>query len=165
MLDATIQRFIARPLDSGGRILARTGVTANAITLLGAGIAVPLIFALATNSYGAALILLGVNRLLDGLDGAAAWPEKTFPLENGDYAYIAGGLPSSAAQMPFAAGDSRMILWGNLRFCPVLSPLSQFATSSARDLHARVVFMRCIEHPDVSGGAIHPLLAAPALPQ
>lgn len=72
MLDATIQRFIARPLDSAGRMLARTGVTANAITLLGASVAVPLILALAVNNYGAALVLLAVNRLLDGLDGAVA---------------------------------------------------------------------------------------------
>ena len=72
MFDATIQRFIARPLDSAGRRLARSGITANAITLLGAALAVPLIFALATGSYAAALFLLALNRLLDGLDGAVA---------------------------------------------------------------------------------------------
>ncbi len=72
MLDATIQKFIARPLDWGGHILARAGVTANAITLLGAVLAVPLIFALAAGSHGTALILLALNRLLDGLDGAVA---------------------------------------------------------------------------------------------
>lgn len=72
MFDATIQRFIARPLDSAGRRLARSGITANAITLLGAALAVPLIFALATGSYATALVLLALNRLLDGLDGAVA---------------------------------------------------------------------------------------------
>jgi phosphatidylglycerophosphate synthase len=72
MFDATIQRFIARPLDSAGRKLARTGITANAITLLGAALAAPLIFALAAGSYITALVLLALNRLLDGLDGAVA---------------------------------------------------------------------------------------------
>ena len=72
MFDATIQRFIARPLDSAGRRLARTGITANAITLLGAALAAPLIFALAAGSYITALVLLALNRLLDGLDGAVA---------------------------------------------------------------------------------------------
>ena len=72
MFDATIQRFIARPLDSAGRKLARTGITANAITLLGAALAAPLIFALAAGSYVTALVLLALNRLLDGLDGAVA---------------------------------------------------------------------------------------------
>jgi phosphatidylglycerophosphate synthase len=72
MFDATIQRFIAKPLDSAGRRLARSGITANAITLLGAALAVPLIFALAAGSYATALVLLALNRLLDGLDGAVA---------------------------------------------------------------------------------------------
>jgi phosphatidylglycerophosphate synthase len=72
MLDATIQTLIARPLDSAGRKLARTSLTANAITLLGAVLAVPLIFAIASGSHAVALTLLGLNRLLDGLDGAVA---------------------------------------------------------------------------------------------
>lgn len=95
MLDATIQRFIARPLDLGGRILARTGVTANAITLLGAVLAVPLIFALAAGSHGTALILLALNRLLDGLDGAVARATHRSALGGyldivGDYVFYAG---------------------------------------------------------------------------
>jgi len=72
MLDATIQRYIARPLDSAGHALARTGISANAITLFGAILALPLIFALAARNHGLALFLLALNRLLDGLDGAVA---------------------------------------------------------------------------------------------
>lgn len=72
MLDATIQTLIARPLASVGSRLARTGLTANAITLLGAALAIPLIFALASRSNAVALTLLALNRLLDGLDGAVA---------------------------------------------------------------------------------------------
>lgn len=72
MFDATIQTLVARPLDSVGRRLARIGVAANAVTLLGAAIAIPLIFALASGSHVIALILLALNRLLDGLDGAVA---------------------------------------------------------------------------------------------
>lgn len=95
MLDATIQRFIARRLDWGGRILARTGVTANAITLFGAILAIPLIFALATGNYGLALILLALNRLLDGLDGAVARATRHSALGGyldivGDYVFYAG---------------------------------------------------------------------------
>jgi phosphatidylglycerophosphate synthase len=95
MLDATIQRYIARPLDWGGRILARSGVTANAITLLGAVLAVPLIFALAMGNYGLALILLALNRLLDGLDGAVARATRRSALGGyldivGDYVFYAG---------------------------------------------------------------------------
>jgi phosphatidylglycerophosphate synthase len=95
MLDATIQKFIARPLDSAGQVLARAGVSANAITLLGAGVAVPLIVAVATGHHGIALILLGVNRLLDGLDGAVARVTRRSALGGyidivADYVFYAG---------------------------------------------------------------------------
>ncbi len=72
MLDAPIQRLIARPLDSAGLALARAHISANAVTLFGAILALPLIAALATRSYGLALALLALNRLVDGLDGAVA---------------------------------------------------------------------------------------------
>jgi phosphatidylglycerophosphate synthase len=95
MLDATIQRYIARPLDSAGHALARTGITANAITLIGAILAIPLILALATGNYGLALILLALNRLLDGLDGAVARATRRSALGGyldivADYVFYAG---------------------------------------------------------------------------
>ncbi|MGH8186875.1 MAG: CDP-alcohol phosphatidyltransferase family protein [Steroidobacteraceae bacterium] len=95
MLDTTIQRFIARPLDSAGHALARTHISANAITLLGAVLAIPLIVALATRSYVMALVLLALNRLLDGLDGAVARATHRSPLGGyldivGDYVFYAG---------------------------------------------------------------------------
>ena len=95
MLDATIQRFIARPLDAAGQALARTHVTANVITLLGATLAIPLIFALAMRSYGLALVLLALNRLLDGLDGAVARATRRSALGGyldivADYVFYAG---------------------------------------------------------------------------
>lgn len=95
MLDATIQRFIARPLDSAGHALARTRITANAITLFGAILALLLIVALATGNYGLALILLALNRLLDGLDGAVARATRRSALGGyldivADYVFYAG---------------------------------------------------------------------------
>jgi phosphatidylglycerophosphate synthase len=95
MLDATNQRYIARPLDLGGHALARTRITANAITLFGAILAIPLVFALATGNYGLALILLALNRLLDGLDGAVARATRRSALGGyldivADYVFYAG---------------------------------------------------------------------------
>ncbi|MGE3597126.1 MAG: CDP-alcohol phosphatidyltransferase family protein [Dehalococcoidia bacterium] len=72
MFDATIQSLIARPLDAAGRKLAAVGISANAITLLGAALALPLTYVLSTGRYGTALALLTLNRILDGLDGAVA---------------------------------------------------------------------------------------------
>src|SRR5918994_6477348 len=95
MLDATIQRFIARPLDAAGQALARAHVTANVITLFGATLAIPLTFALAMRSYGLALVLLALNRLLDGLDGAVARATRRSALGGyldivADYLFYAG---------------------------------------------------------------------------
>ncbi len=95
MLDATIQSFIAPPLDAAGRKLAATGVSANAVTLIGAALAVPLILAVATDRYGTALVLLALNRALDGLDGAVARATHRTALGGyldivGDYVFYAG---------------------------------------------------------------------------
>ena len=72
MLDAWVRRHIDTPLDHLGRRLAAAGLHANQVTLLGfiAGVAaVPL---LAVEAYWLALVLILLNRLADGLDGAIA---------------------------------------------------------------------------------------------
>lgn len=95
MLDAAIQSCISKPLDAAGRKLATTGISANAITVLGATLAFPLIYAISTSSYGVALALLALNRLLDGLDGAVARATCRSALGGyldivGDYVFYAG---------------------------------------------------------------------------
>jgi phosphatidylglycerophosphate synthase len=95
MLDASIQRLIARPLDAAGLALARAHISANAVTLSGAILAIPLIGALATRRYGLALALLALNRLLDGLDGAVARATHRSALGGyldivGDYIFYTG---------------------------------------------------------------------------
>jgi phosphatidylglycerophosphate synthase len=72
MFDARLRKLIDPPLASFGGALVRSGVRANAITLAGAVLTVPLCYALAHQTWGAALILIGANRLLDGLDGTVA---------------------------------------------------------------------------------------------
>lgn len=95
MLDAPIQRLIARPLDAAGLALARAHVSANAVTLFGAFLAIPLVGALATRSYGLALVLLALNRIVDGLDGAVARATRRSALGGyldivADYVFYAG---------------------------------------------------------------------------
>lgn len=72
MFDAALRNIIDPPLNAMGTRIAAIGVSANAVTvfgfLLGAS-AVPLI---AIEQYGGALILILMNRLFDGLDGAVA---------------------------------------------------------------------------------------------
>ncbi|MFC3097486.1 CDP-alcohol phosphatidyltransferase family protein [Alteraurantiacibacter palmitatis] len=72
VFDARLRPLINPPLNACGRALARAGISANAVTLAGL---VPAIGAGLSIAYGhtlAALALIVLNRVLDGLDGAVA---------------------------------------------------------------------------------------------
>jgi len=72
MLDPAARRLIDPPLNGIGALAARLGIGANAVTLAGFAAGAGAAVALALTAYGAALALLVVNRVLDGLDGAVA---------------------------------------------------------------------------------------------
>jgi phosphatidylglycerophosphate synthase len=72
MLDARLRQLVGPPLDRAGAVLAAQGIGANSITLGGFALGVAAMLAVMAGSYGAALVLLGLNRLADGLDGAVA---------------------------------------------------------------------------------------------
>lgn len=72
MLDAALRRLIDPPLNRAGRRLAEVGITANAVTLAGFALGLAAVPAIALESYGLGLLLILLNRLSDGLDGAVA---------------------------------------------------------------------------------------------
>lgn len=72
MLDPAVRRLIDPPLNRVGRWLARHGVAADAVTLAGLGIGLCSAAAVIYGMFAAALGLLLVSRLADGLDGAVA---------------------------------------------------------------------------------------------
>jgi phosphatidylglycerophosphate synthase len=72
MLDGMLRRFIDPPLDRLGLRLARAGVSANAMTLGGFAVGLLALPLLAAGVYGGALVVILINRLADGLDGAIA---------------------------------------------------------------------------------------------
>ncbi|MEK0085172.1 CDP-alcohol phosphatidyltransferase family protein [Benzoatithermus flavus] len=72
MLDAALRPLIDPPLDRIGRALAARGVSADAITVTGFGLGLLAMLAIAGGAYGTGLVLLLLNRLADGLDGAVA---------------------------------------------------------------------------------------------
>ncbi len=69
MFDTRLRPLIDPPLERAARLIARTGVSANALTVAGAFIALGASAAVATERYGLALALIIVNRLVDGIDG------------------------------------------------------------------------------------------------
>jgi phosphatidylglycerophosphate synthase len=72
MLDPLLRPIIDPPLARAGRWLAGLGLTANQMTLAGLAVGLLTVPLLAGGHYAAALIVVLLNRLLDGLDGAIA---------------------------------------------------------------------------------------------
>lgn len=72
MLDPLMRRLIDPPLAPVGGWIARRGITANQITVAGLAVGLLAVPLLAFEQYGWALLVILVNRLFDGLDGAAA---------------------------------------------------------------------------------------------
>ncbi|WP_430449559.1 CDP-alcohol phosphatidyltransferase family protein [Rhodophyticola sp.] len=72
MIDAALQPLQHRLLTRPARVLHRYGVEPDQITIAGFLIGVLALPALAFGLYGPALVLILLNRLADGLDGAVA---------------------------------------------------------------------------------------------
>lgn len=72
MLDARLRRLIDPPLDRLCGPLARYGISANLVTVVGFATGLAAIAAIAAQAFALGLGLLLLNRLLDGLDGALA---------------------------------------------------------------------------------------------
>jgi phosphatidylglycerophosphate synthase len=72
MLDGMARRLIDPPLVAAASLLARAGVSADALTGLGLAFGVSSGACVATGSFGLALLFLAASRLCDGLDGAVA---------------------------------------------------------------------------------------------
>lgn len=72
MFDARIRPIIDPPLNAIAKVFVKCAVPANAITLGGFGLGMMACGAIAFHEYTAALILIVLNRVADGLDGAVA---------------------------------------------------------------------------------------------
>lgn len=72
MLDATMRKLIDPALNRIGAGLARTGLTANKITLIGLAMGLACAGLIALQQPLWALLPLALSRLADGLDGAVA---------------------------------------------------------------------------------------------
>ena len=72
MFDARLRPLIDPPLNAVGRAIAARGVSANLLTLVGLAFGLGAAVAIGLGAFGWGLMLIVVNRLLDGLDGAVA---------------------------------------------------------------------------------------------
>jgi phosphatidylglycerophosphate synthase len=72
MFDAQIRPMIDQLLNPVGRALVRLGVTANQVTLAGASFGLLAAGCVAFEMFQTALLLVLLNRIADGVDGAVA---------------------------------------------------------------------------------------------
>jgi phosphatidylglycerophosphate synthase len=72
MFDAQIRPLIDRSLNPVGRGLVALGVTANQVTMIGAGFGLIAAGCVAAGLFYTALWFVIANRVIDGLDGAVA---------------------------------------------------------------------------------------------
>lgn len=83
MIDHKLRPLIDPPLGAMGRWLARGGLNADQVTLLGLTLGLAAALAIANGQFWAALALILASRLADGLDGAVA--RATRPSDFGGY--------------------------------------------------------------------------------
>lgn len=111
MFDAKIRPLIDPPLNRMGAAIARTGITANQLTIAGAAVGVLSGAAIGAGRFDLGLALILISRLLDGLDGAVARATRT--TDFGGYLdivadfifYVSAPLGfgfADASNMPFA---------------------------------------------------------------
>jgi len=104
MLDAPVRLVIDPPLNRAGRALARRGIGADSVTLVGLALGLGAALMIALGWTALALIPLLASRLADGLDGAIA--RATQPSDFGGFLDItADFLFYGAIPLAFVLAD------------------------------------------------------------
>jgi phosphatidylglycerophosphate synthase len=83
MLDRHLWPLVQPPLNRMGRLVARRGIGANTVTLIGLALGLAAAGCIVAGAFLAALLLVLASRLADGLDGAVA--RATTPSDFGGY--------------------------------------------------------------------------------
>ena len=83
MLDARLRPAIDAILNPIGASLHRRGVTATQVTSIGFGLGIGAAVAVASGAFTWAIVLIALNRICDGLDGAVA--RQAGPTDFGGY--------------------------------------------------------------------------------
>ncbi len=106
MLDGVMRKLIDPPLNHMGKILARAGFSANAMTLFGLLAGLGGAGLIMFGFYRLALVLIIVSRIADGLDGALARATKTTDF-GGYFDIVADFLFYGAVPLGFAFANQQ----------------------------------------------------------
>jgi phosphatidylglycerophosphate synthase len=104
MLDGAAKRLLDPPFDWCARYLARTGISANFITLTAVAVGIAVLIPLTLQNYIWALVLILANRILDAFDGAVA--RRNGPTDLGGFFDVVGDfIFFGAVVLGFALAD------------------------------------------------------------
>lgn len=109
MLDSRIRPLIDPPLNAVARALAKTGISANAVTGIGFVFSLCAFAALAFAQYGLAILFIALSRLMDGLDGPLARQSQATDL-GGYFDIVSDFIFYSGAVFFFAVGQPESTL-------------------------------------------------------
>jgi phosphatidylglycerophosphate synthase len=125
MLDPLLRRWIDPPLNQAGAWLARRDMSANAFSVAGLAIGLTTVPLLAWGRYEMALLVILLNRLIDGLDGAIARHKGTTPF--GGYLDIMCDMGFYAAvPLGFALARPDNALWAALLLASFVCTAASF---------------------------------------
>lgn len=125
MFDPLLRRWIDPPLDRAGAQLAKCHVSANALSVGGLAVGLLSVPLLAGEHYGAALVVILLNRLIDGLDGAVARQRQTTSF--GGYLDIVCDMAFYAAvPLGFALAQPENAIWAALLLASFVCTCSSF---------------------------------------
>src|SRR5216683_1014053 len=125
MLDPMLRRWVDPPLDRAGAWLAERGASAHAMTIVGLAIGLLAVPLLAGAHYGWALVVILLNRLIDGLDGAIA--RRGSPSPFGGYLDIVCDMAFYAAvPFGFALARPANALWAALLLASFVCTAASF---------------------------------------
>jgi len=125
MFDPILRRWIDPPLDRAAQWCAQRGAHANTVTLLGLAIGLSAVPLLAFDQYGLALIVILLNRLIDGLDGALARRNGLNPF--GGYLDIGCDMAFyGAVPLGFALARPENAVWAALLLASFMCTAASF---------------------------------------
>jgi phosphatidylglycerophosphate synthase len=145
MLDPLLRRWIDPSLTRAGAWLARRDMSANAVSVAGLAIGLAAVPLLAWGHYEMALVVILLNRLIDGLDGAIARHKGGSPF--GGYLDIMCDMGFYAAvPIGFALARPDNALWAALL-------LASFVCTAASFLGRAVLAVQRDEPDDGARGS------------
>ncbi|HZP99673.1 MAG TPA: CDP-alcohol phosphatidyltransferase family protein [Reyranella sp.] len=125
MFDPLLRRLIDPPLEPPGRWLARAGFSANQVSAIGLAIGLLAVPLLAYEQYAAALVVILINRLFDGLDGVVARQGSATAF--GGYVDIVCDMVFYAAvPVGFALARPQNALWASVLLASFICTSSSF---------------------------------------